>query len=300
MLLLFAVMMVGFIAKKVGYLTDEVIKKLSAIVVNIANPALILTSVSDIDKISTESLITTAIAAVATYVFLVGFSFVVPKLFRVSGTKAEAYQLMFVFNNIGFMGFPIIQALYGQELLIYSAVFLFLFNVLIYTFGIDILTRKSNEKSTVSAKLKKIVNPGVVACLIALVVILFKIKLPNVVNDFSSMLGNITAPISMMCIGASLVGASMKKLFTDVRLLAFSLVKLIAVPLLVMFALKLFITDKNILNVALINIATPVASLTAMLAERYDSDYAAVSNGIMITTILSLFSIPLMTMLMGS
>lgn len=300
MLLLFAVMMVGFIAKKVGYLTDEVIKKLSAIVVNIANPALILTSVSDIDKISTESLITTAIAAVATYVFLVGFSFVVPKLFRVSGTKAEAYQLMFVFNNIGFMGFPIIQALYGQELLIYSAVFLFLFNVLIYTFGIDILTRKSNEKSTVSAKLKKIVNPGVVACLIALVVILFKIKLPNVVNDFSSMLGNITAPISMMCIGASLVGASMKKLFTDVRLLAFSLVKLIAVPLLVMFALKLFVTDMNILNVALINIATPVASLTAMLAERYDSDYAAVSNGIMITTILSLFSIPLMTMLMGS
>ncbi len=300
MLLLFAVMMVGFIAKKVGYLTDEVIKKLSAIVVNIANPALILTSVSDIDKISTESLITTAIAAVATYVFLVGFSFAVPKLFRVSGTKAEAYQLMFVFNNIGFMGFPIIQALYGQELLIYSAVFLFLFNVLIYTFGIDILTRKSNEKSTVSAKLKKIVNPGVVACLIALVVILFKIKLPDVVNDFSSMLGNITAPISMMCIGASLVGASMKKLFTDVRLLAFSLVKLIAVPLLVMFALKLFVADKNILNVALINIATPVASLTAMLAERYDSDYAAVSNGIMITTILSLFSIPLMTMLMGS
>ena len=103
----------------------------------------------------------------------------------------------------------------------------------------------------------------------------------------------------MMVIGASMATIDIKKLFTDVKLLLFSALKLIVVPIVGLFILKTFIQSEMILGVCMVMIATPVASMTAMLAQQYDGDYELASRGVALTTILSVITMPLVSIVTG-
>ncbi len=145
MIVLFLVMLVGFLAYKKNYINDNASKKLSSIVVNIANPALILSSVLSMDNtITGKDLITTVILAIAVFAGLLIISIFIPIIFRVEKQSAGAYQVMTVFSNIGFMGFPIISSVYGSSALLYATLFLIPYNILIYTYGIH--TMKAGKK----------------------------------------------------------------------------------------------------------------------------------------------------------
>ena len=101
----------------------------------------------------------------------------------------------------------------------------------------------------------------------------------------------------MMVIGQSMIHMKVKEVFGDIRLFIFSLIKLVAIPIVGIFILKLFITDALILNVCYIMLATPVASMAAMLAQQFDGDYKLASKGVALTTILSVITIPLVSLI---
>ncbi len=101
----------------------------------------------------------------------------------------------------------------------------------------------------------------------------------------------------MMVIGASLATINLKKLFTDLRLLLFSVIKLLVLPAVGVMVIRQFVDNEVILGVCLVMLATPVGSMTAMLAQQYDGDYEMASKGVALTTILSVATIPLVSML---
>ena len=204
---------------------------------------------------------------------------------------------MTIFSNIGFMGFPVISALYGNEALLYASVFLIPFNILIYTYGI--LALKSNDGEKEKLDLKKVLNIGVFSCFISIILSFVQLPIPSFVKTTVSMLSDLTAPLSMMVIGASMATIDIKKLFTDIRLLLFSVLKLVIVPVAGLFLLKLFIRDQMLLGVCMVMLATPVASMTAMLSQQYDGDYELASRGVALTTILSVATMPLVSIITG-
>lgn len=295
MIVLFLIMLVGFIAYKKDYINDNASKKLSSIVVNIANPALILSSILSMDHTVTgKDLMTTVVIAAALFAGLLLISLFVPALFRVDRQSYGAYRVMTVFSNIGFMGFPIISSVFGSSALLYATLFLIPYNVLIYTYGIHTMkANKEGEKEKLN--LGQIFNIGVIACVLAIILFACQVKLPDFLASGITMLSNLTAPLSMMVIGASMAVIDFKNLLSDYKLLLFSLFKLLLLPILGTLLVKQFVSNEVICGVTMVMLATPVGSMTAMLAQEYDGDYELASKGVMLTTLLSVVTIPIVS-----
>lgn len=299
MIVLFILMGVGFLCYKLQIITDEVNKKLSAIVVNIANPAMVLTGCMGDDKISGEELLMVFVLVIIVYTVLVLLAMVIPPLLKIDKKSRGTYQAMTIFSNIGFMGFPVIAALYGNSALLYASLFTIPYNILIYTFGVSAMSTGEKVSLKESFSIKRVMNVGVIACIITIIVYFLQIPVPAFIKSTTTHLSNLTAPLSMMVIGASLATMDIKKLFTDGKLLLFSALKLLVIPVLGVLLIRQFIDNEIICGVCMVMLATPVGSMTAMLAQQYDGDYEMASRGVALTTILSVATIPIVSMIVG-
>ncbi len=299
MIILFLMMLVGYICRWQGLLNKYGSQVISGIVVNVANPALILSaSINSDGSIKGKDLLYTAVISAAIYVFLILISFILPRILGVSKDKYGVYKVMTVFSNIGFMGFPLISAVYGSKALLYASIFLLPYNLLIYTWGIHSLDSNSDRKKGHKLSLGKIFNIGVIACILTMIIYLANIQVPEFVSKTVKSFSELTAPLSMMVIGASMFDMKIRDLVSDIRLIIFTVIKLLIIPALGIFIIKLFVTNADMLGVCLIMLATPVGSMTAMLAGQYECDYELCSRGVALSTVLSVLTIPLVSAVM--
>lgn len=345
MIVMFLMMAVGYLCYRKQILTEEVSRKVSAIVVNVANPCMILSSALTDQQMQGKELVQTLAIVVMMYVFLLVVAQLLPRILCIQKESRGAYAAMTVFANIGFMGFPVLAAMYGNGALLYGAVFQIPFNILIYTYGVAVLTRKPgacakteqdvNADVDVKAEpngktgerqdaqgitaavngmseniengseqqgklqgtveiVKKIFNIGVIACITAMLLYFLQTPVPSFLQAFITNLGNLTAPLSMMIIGASLAQMPLKELFLDKKLLLFSLVKLLLLPAVWMIMVNRVAEQEILRGVCLVMMATPAGSMTAMLAQQYGGDYETASRGVALTTVLSVITMPLL------
>lgn len=295
MIVLFIMMLVGVYCRKKGIFNDEANKRISSLVVNVANPALIFSSsINQEAVIEGMEFVKTFVLAWGMFGVLMVIAFFVPRILRADISEYGTYKTMTIFSNIGFMGFPVIDALYGSEALLYATMFLIPFNVLIYTYGISVM---KGEKT--GFQLHKILNVGVISCAVALVIYLTRLPIPVVVENAVDSISALTAPLSMMVIGDSLTKINLKKLFCNGRMLVFSVVKLLLIPIVGVSMIKLLGLNPLLTGVCMIMLATPVGSMNAMLAQEYGGDYELASQGVTITTLLAVVTMPLVSMLMG-
>jgi len=299
MIVLFILMGIGYFCYKKNIITDEVSRKLSAIVVNIANPALVLIGGMGEERISGEELRLTIVIALLMYAALLVLAAILPAVLRIEEKSRGTYRAMTVFSNIGFMGFPVINALYGSSALLYATFFVIPYNILIYTYGISAVAGKGPEKREHNFSLKGILNIGFVACIVTIVIYFMDLQVPSFVESTLTHLSNLTSPLSMMVIGASLAAIDLRELFTDVKLLLFSLVKLLVIPVAGLLVIRQFVDNEMFFGVCLVMLATPVGSMTAMLSQQYDGDYEMASKAVALTTILSVATMPLVSGIMG-
>lgn len=297
MLVLFIMMLVGVYCRKKGIFNDEANKRISSLVVNVANPALILSSsINQEAVIEGMEFVKTFLLAWGMFGVLMVIAFFMPKILRADVSEYGTYRTMTIFSNIGFMGFPVIDAMYGSEALLYATMFLIPFNVLIYTYGISVM-KKQGEKT--GFQIQKILNVGVISCVVALVIYLTGLQMPVVIENSVDSISSLTAPLSMMVIGDSLTKINLKKLFCNGRMLVFSAIKLLLIPIAGVSLIKLLGLNPLLTGVCMIMLATPVGSMNAMLAQEYDGDYELASQGVTITTLLAVVTMPLVSMLMG-
>ena len=298
MTVMFLMMAVGYLCYKKQILTEEVSRKVSAIVVNVANPCMILSSALTDQQMRGKELLQTLAIVALMYVFLLVVAQLLPKILRIRKESRGAYAAMTVFANIGFMGFPVLAAMYGNGALLYGAVFQIPFNILIYTYGVAVLTRKPDAGGKAELDrieiLKKIFNIGVIACIAAMLIYFLRIPIPSFLQAFITNLGNLTAPLSMMIIGASLAQMPLKELFLDKKLLLFSMVKLLILPAVWMLMVNRVAEQEILRGVCLVMMATPAGSMTAMLAQQYGGDYETASRGVALTTVLSVITMPVL------
>lgn len=298
MLALFILMMIGYFCGKKGVLDPLTTKKISWLVVNVANVAMILQAGLDNQSDTpAETLLLMGALAIGMFAMLILFAAVLPILLGVKREVRGIYRSMLVFSNIGFMGLPLLMALSGAKAVLYAATFQFVFNFLLYSYGISNIS--AQKAGAGGFQWKRMINPGLIACVLALILFFTKVDMPDFVDTVLKNLANLTAPLSMLVIGQSFTEFKIKELFTDVRLLIFTVIKLLIIPIAVMLLLKQWITDTTILTVCLVMISTPVASMTAMFAQQYDGDYELASKGVALTTLLAVGTMPLVSMIVG-
>ena len=295
MLILFLMMILGYIMAKKGIVDKQASKSMSWIIVNIANPALIISGSQGNSIGGNELLIILALAFGMFFVLIAFAEFIIP-LFKLQKADEGIYKALLVFSNMGFMGFPIISALCGNRGLLYAAVFLLPFNILIYTYGIFGM---SQQKIRLANKLKRLINVGLVSGIISLILAIGNISLPEIACQIIDMLSNLTAPLSMMVIGASFMELSFKDLFYDMKMMILVVVKLVLIPLIGTFIIKLIVDNLLLQKVCFILLAVPSGSMVAMLAQQYDSNYLTASKGVAITTLFSVITMPVMFLIVG-
>lgn len=289
--ILFVYMMIGYVACKKEYFDQEFGKKLSWLVVNVANPMLAISAVvNNEEQIAKKDFYVTVLLAICFYAFFLILAQILPRLIGVQKSDIGVYKMMTTFNNIGFMGFPVIAAAYGNGALIYAVPFSIMFNILCYTWGIQTLCGGGEKGNW-----KRIINIGTISGIISIVLFFMQIPVPKMICSLSAGLGNLTGPLSMLVIGISIAAMELKDLFTDVKLLKFALIKLLAVPVAAMLLVCQVIDNRLICEVFLVMMATPAASMCAMLSQQYGGDYELAAKGVALTTILSVVTMPIVS-----
>lgn len=289
-LVLFILITIGLLLKKINIITDSLGKGLSDFIVYATLPALLVTSMNyDFSKEMLNNGLLVLVIAPFAYLFaiLIGFLFI--KFNHVKEPDRGIYLFSTIFPNVGFMGFPVVSVVYGEIGLFYAGLFNLWFNILLWTLGMVLTSPKKNTK----INFKMLINPGTIAIIIGLLLFLFSIKLPAPIFDSLNSLGNTTVPLAMIVIGSMLGDSSIKSVIKNKRLTASVLIKLIIIPIPLMFILSFLPIPKIVAGIIAISMAMPVAANAAIFARKNDSNYKLASEGIFLSTLLSIGTIPI-------
>lgn len=193
-------------------------------------------------------------------------------------------------SNSAYMGYPVVIATLGEDMLIYAVVFVGAFNLMCWTFGSFFF----GGISAIQPK-KLLTNPSLIAVLVGLVLFLTGWRLPGFINDALSMMGNVTTPLAMFVIGARLIDLRFAHL-QDWKLLLACALRLIIFPAAVLL-LRFTGLPAAVVSVLYICTAMPCAATTAMQSEMYHCDNSLASRGVALSTAFSILTLPLMLLL---
>ena len=214
------------------------------------------------------------------------------KALRLKADTAGVYRFMLVFSNCGFLGYPVLRALYGGEAVFVASMYVLIFQILSFTYGV----RQISAGSAASREfdIKKFCTPMVITSVVALILYLTNVRFHPMVLETLSLLDRITSPASMLVIGCVLASYPLKTIFGRWHVYLFCVVRLIVIPVIVWAILRLFITDSLILGVMVVLSAMPAATNTVLLTAKYGGDEPTAASGLFLSTLLSLITLPVL------
>lgn len=291
MLKLFLLLILGFVLFKCHIFDDYTNKKISALIVNVASPMLIISSIAGVEG-SNKSIVFLMIGAgILMYIGFIILGKIINRIFPFPKKDWPVYECMVVFANTGFMGYPVLLDVFGQEAVFYASLIHMAFNFFVYTYAIMCLTK--GDDSEFKLNFKQLLTPGIILIFVGIFIYLFDIQLPSVLMDTINSVGSLTAPLSMMMIGSSLAVYPIKDSFTDWRSYVFAFVRLMIVPFVTMIMCRLLHIDAYYANITIITNAMPVGSMVLMLATQYNANVKIVTRNIVVSTLLSVITIPI-------
>jgi len=311
----FIMMIPGIILKKCKLSTDGLGKGLSNLILYIAQPVLIFKSYIR----AYDSGILLDIFYVLIFSFIAHVIFALVAMLSFKGSEDGIRRMLrfaTVFSNAAFMGMPLIEAVLGTEALIYASVYNISFNGFLWTLGVYICTAKRDidgdgrddgdalrAKGNISV-LKTVTHPTMVAAALGLVYFFLPLdasNMPSLAMDVINGLSNLVAPLSMIVLGLRLAEIDLRGFFKEKNLYVFILLRHIALPVLVFTVMRVvaIVTYVNldVITSVLIMAAAPAATSATMFAEKYDCDAKYVSKVVAVSTILSIATMPLVSLL---
>ncbi len=300
MLMLLLMMILGYLARRQNLLDEHVNASLSKVVLNVTLPAQIITSFAMEGAELTNGEVGAAFGlSCLIYLFYTALAVIYVRLMRLPRQDWGTYQYMIIFGNIGFMGFPVITAIFGARALVYAVIMNIVFNLLVFSYGIKLITDGSETAGSFSWR--KLINMPLISSALTLVLFFLHIKLPTVVNTALFTMGDATTPMAMLILGCTIAEMPLRELFDEWRVYIFTAVKLLAMPLLVFLLLQLlpgFEANSLLGKVLVVLSSVPVATNATMLSIEYGGNNKLVAQGIFFSTIFSVLTIPLLVFIL--
>ncbi len=313
MIIIFILIGIGMILYRRKMISEECSRQISGLIINVTNPALLICSaLEDGPKASLQELGIALASYAAVFAILIAAGFVLPYVLRVPKRLHYAYQVLTVFGNVGFIGIPLASAVLGSQSLIFVSIFNLLFNLLVYTFGTSLLQRAAAQQAAEAAeapvshtqknasapagrtcgRLRMLVNAGTISAAVTIIFYLGNFHVPVIISSTLTYAGRATTLLSMLVLGVSVAQMAPKDIFSNPRLYAFTLLRQVLVPIGCMLLMRCFFHHTLILNTMLLMVAVPAANMPLMLAKQMDMETGSISQGIILTTILSLVTVP--------
>ena len=278
---------IGIYMYRSSRLDEHTTGKLSAVVMDVVNPALIMSIVvsGEIDA-SHRELITAVCIGAVFYIVLCILGMVLPKLLRIPHAERKFYNMMIVYTNVGFIGIPVGRAVLDGNDMLYVIVCNIMYSLLFYTHGVMTLGARGQK-----LQLRKIFSPGTVMALLTLCLVWFGVSLPEFISSTITYIGNATIFLSMALLGASIAKYPLKDCFTEKYVWIYMLLRMVCVPVLVMSVLRKMGFSEDIIRAFCFMSAMPVANLPLIQAEKIGENTDILSKGIMLTTMFSFVTV---------
>lgn len=293
MLVLYSMGLVGYIAKRRGVLSEHANDVLTTLILYLTLPALILFS---LDISFSIALIKDSLWLLVMSLYVLVLSIILAKWMtrrtQLLEKQKAVYEGLIIFGNQGFFGYAVIYILLGEEGIYYLTIFNLLYLFLIWTYGIYLF---SKNKDTIRWK-NIFINPGVISTSVGLLLFLLPVSLPQPVSNGLEMVGKMTIPLSMMVIGsliASVKGRSVFLYMKNWSLWKMAMARLLCIPLLLLL-FALFSVPATLLLIAVIVSGMPSAPTISLYAQKFGGDTFIASTGVLLTTLLSMITIPIL------
>lgn len=290
--IIFGVVIVGYVATRLGVWKTEMNRNMSVFVLNVTCPMLIVGSVMGEGlQFSHAEIWQLIVVSLINYAVLIAGAYTVSKVWRVSADRSGLQKFMVTFGNVTFIGFPACAAIFGDRAVFYASVLDIPFNLLIFTVGLSFVTE---QPIRAVFRPKILFSPCVVASVIAVILALLKVETPPMVGKFFHLVGDMTIPCALILIGATLATIPVRDMAGNKFVYGIASLKLLIMPFVVWAVFQLFDFEPFVTNVAVVLSGMPVAANGIMFCLKYGKDEHLMTQAIFLTTLLSLFTLPLL------
>lgn len=291
--LLFLYMLAGIAVSKMRIITNENRKVLVRLLMDVCVPMMVLDAFNR--TYTAEEIRSSMVIMALSAVFCVLTGALGLLLWR-GQDKARKPVLQFatMFSNAGIAGLPVISLVYGEMGLFYASMYLIPPRILQWTYGVSMFTTGKEGGERGSFVKNVLLNPVVIIVYIGFIMLVTGTSIPGVPGAAIAGIGDMTAPMSMMLLGATLANMNLRMLF-DRSVLAITGLRLLALPALSVLMLSVTGIDPLIISVSTTLLAMPIATNSATIAERYGGDYVFASACVSVSTLLSVVTVPVVT-----
>ena len=289
---LFVIMFMGYTVVKAGLMKSSESKSVSVIMVYLVIPCVILNAFQveytpDVQK----GLLLACAAAVAVHILFLLLTAILKKPLHLDVIE----RATIIYSNAGILVIPLVQELLGQEYVIYSSAYIAVQLILIWTHCKNMLC----EEDKLEWK-KVLLNVNIISIIAGVVLFIFRIQLPSGAQDVLNMMNNMIGPLGMLLAGMVIAEVPLKTVFTRKRIYLSAALRLFIYPVFVLELMKVIQTfasiqdSKQILLTVYLASITPACATVTSMAQLYDKDAAYSSSLYVLTTLLSIATMPVM------
>ncbi|MDF2869590.1 MAG: putative rane protein [Anaerocolumna sp.] len=293
-LIMFLIMLLGFFCYKIKIINHETNRKLSDFLLLIVNPLLIFNSYQrDFNKELLLGLEISFVLAFVSHLVAMGAARLLIRGKNKQDISLERFSA--IYSNCGFIGIPLINSLFGSEGVFYLTAYLTVFNVLIWTHGVVLMTGKKDMK----AILKTLISPTFIAIIAGLVLFLLNVRIPEVLYRSMDYVASMNTPLAMIIAGATMAQSQLKKVLLKGRIYLVVLMKQLVIPAILVLLFHKLPIDNMILTTTVIAAGCPVAATGMLFALRFNKNHLYASELYSISTVTSLVTIPILMFFAG-
>ncbi len=294
-IIMFILILVGAGCFKLNLLSKESISQISGLVLKVVNPIVILMAYQKEYKPElVHNLGRTFVLSLVSYLIAMAVAYLGIPEKENRETVIERFSC--IYSNCGFMGIPLVMAMFGYDGVFYLTAFLTVFNALVWSHGV---MQMSGEKSLKSLA-KVLRSPAIIAIIIGMILFFAQIELPSVIAETFEEIGSLNSPLAMIVAGATIIQTDLLKVFRKPRVFYICFLKLLLIPVLTVLAFQLFPYDKTVEMTVLAAIAAPSAAICTMQCLNYHRNAAYASELFGVTTLFSIATMPLMMIIYES
>ena len=293
MLVILAAIAAGFAANRLGYLGGETDQRISKLLLNITMPAMIVAAVITGEELPEIGTIL-SILEVSVVFYLLAFAFVllVPRFLPGTPGQKGVWRYALAFPNVGFIGYPVAVALFGEGALFYAAILALPFNLLSFSLGPLLLAGAARFRW------KQLFAPCIVASVLGLVLALTRLRPPALVGEMLDFVGGITVPLSLLVVGSLLAGMPAGQVLRSPKLWLLTFLRLLVLPAALWLILRPMDLEYLVMGIAVTQMAMPVAVNGTLLSMEYGGDTEGMAQITFLSTIASIVTIPVIAALL--
>ena len=289
---LFAIMLMGYAVVKAGLMKSSESKSISVVMVYLVIPCVIIDAFQvDYTADVKKGLLLACAAAVLVHVLFLILTTILKQVLQLDTIERATV----IYSNAGILVIPLVQDLLGQEYVIYSSAYIAVQLILIWTHCKNMLC----EEDRLEWK-KVFLNVNIISIIVGAILFICKIQLPSGVQDVLDMMNNMIGPIGMLLAGMVIADVPLKTVFTKKRNYVSTVLRLVIYPIFILILMKVINTfagvngSKQILLTVYIASITPACATVTSMAQLYDKDAAYASSLYVLTTLLSIVTMPVM------